>query len=133
MIKIGVELLPIAGLCPWDFLEIGGTELTVVSGDGDNLVWRGAMSGGARVGLPTQIDAIGEDSVSVGSMYAPGAHVWTNGQIEVVSDDVPVPLLFDWQGEFWRVRSDGRIGPAGRPDAIRLSATIHKARRIGDA
>ncbi|MBL0928984.1 MAG: hypothetical protein IBJ15_02500 [Alphaproteobacteria bacterium] len=130
---IGVELPPIVGLCPWDWLPSHGTDFAIVSGDGDNFVWRGDMSGAARIGLPTQIDPIGEDTISVGSMYAPGAHVWTNGRIEAILDDVPVPLLFDWQGEFWRVRSDGRIGPAGRPDAIRLPATIHKARRIGDA
>lgn len=130
---LGTELSSIAGSCPWDWIEFLGTEIAIVSGSGDNLIWRGRMTGSVRVGMPTQLDLVAGRGICVGSMYSPGAYIWTDGRIEEIDDKVPVPLLFDWNGELWRVRSDGRIGPAVRPDAIRLPATIHKARRIGDA
>lgn len=106
----GAYETPLDGLCPWDWIELPGGTLRVVSGAPNVILERSA--GGRRTwhqGLPTQADVLAPGEVGIGSFYSNGASLLRGETLEHIEHDEPVVLLFDRGGRRLMLDARGRM------------------------
>ncbi|WP_048441187.1 hypothetical protein [Caenimonas sp. SL110] len=130
---------------PWDFIAMDGSSQDgwVASCDENNFrrLEAGACVWSRRLGLPTQLDRLG-DGLWVGSHYSDGGFIVTQAesadpQVLEIAHSCPLVLAFEFGGTRYALDSRGALGKlAGDqvgPALLRLPGTIHRARIIGDS
>ena len=120
---------------PWDLLD--GWAVTcdhdnVRKMEGDRVTWS------ERLGLPTQLDALG-DALWVGSHYTAGGYVVHHRAApprpEFVSHAAPLVLAFDFEGARFVLDAQGALfkldGVTVGARVLQLNGKVHRARMIG--
>ncbi len=95
---IAEQILP--GSKPWDALQRAQGEMVWITSDPKSLhVAQGSSHMDLDLNLPTQIDVLEDGSLSIGSLYSPGATILhSDGTLSTVQHDAPVLVVFDWLG-----------------------------------
>ena len=130
-----IEESMLACKSPWDLLD--GWAVTcdhdnVRKMKGDRVIWS------ERLGLPTQLDALG-DALWVGSHYTAGGYIVHHRasppRAELVSHAAPLVLVFDFDGARYALDSMGALwevnGVKIGARLLQLTGRVHRARVIG--
>ena len=130
-----IEESTLACKSPWDLLD--GWAVTC---DHDNVrkMEGGRVTWSERLGLPTQLDALG-NALWVGSHYTAGGyfvhHRASPPRAEFISHTAPLVLAFDFQGARYALDAQGAlfelVGAAVSVRVLQLNGKVHRARVIG--
>lgn len=130
---------------PWDFIGTPGAMTDGWAATSDEINVRrfdaGVLAWSRRLGLPTQLDALGQ-GLWVGSYYSDGGHILDaidspEPSVLAVPHEKPLVLAFDFAGGRFVLDSTGALAPlsgtvVGTP-LLRLPAMVYRARVLGTA
>jgi hypothetical protein len=125
-------VLPYRG--PWDFLHTRTGEIWVTSDEQNVIIGQETF----HLGLPSQLDAIDDEHVSIGSIFNPGAWIWNGKTPTHIAHTQPIVCLWQHEKSLYGIDYRGGMfqlneGKVQSPKATLALNEVSRARRIGDA
>ena len=128
---------------PWDFIEepASSSRGWAATCDQDNVRRLGPKPWSQRLGLPTQLDVLG-DALWVGSHYSAGGHLLSGldgnaPEVRLLAHDAPLVLACDHGGERFVLDASGALfamnGDTVGKQLLKVPGKVHRARKIGDS
>jgi len=120
----------------WDWQPLPEGELVVDSSEKNfSFPETGGGAASVRLGLPTQMDSVGNKRFSISSCYSDGWYEWTMGEVPIFhTHHRPVVLAFVFDSEQFGLDRDGivwRFGDGKEVATIDIE-TVWRARIIGE-
>jgi hypothetical protein len=94
---------------PWDFLRMPHVTVWITSDDDNVIIQLGETSHIMRLGLPTQVDALDECSISIGTVYDNGLWLWDGFEAQHVAHARPLLVAWQHDGNGYVIDSEGFI------------------------
>lgn len=133
-----IEILDCRG--PWDMLYAPDGERILISCDHENVrAEQGNHLVHHRLGLPTQVDQVGEGLISIGSIYSEGLWLRRGSSFQHVAHSLPLVTCVEYQGGYLTIDYRGGIYTLTSEFAVAEKrgqlalGEVSKCRRIGDS